>query len=79
MKIRQLEALLAHCGWLYRTRIGTEHRHWVHPVEGAVTFSGNMADECDPAQEDAVLRRLGLTRVDLRPDLCRTVPKPEAP
>ncbi|THF70847.1 hypothetical protein E7T06_05740 [Deinococcus sp. Arct2-2] len=70
--------MLAQRGWLYRPRIGTEHRHWHHPVEGAITLSGNMAHECDPAQEDAVLRCLGLTHVDLRPDLCKTTSKQEA-
>ncbi|MFB9991532.1 hypothetical protein ACFFLM_06065 [Deinococcus oregonensis] len=75
MKVRQLEALLAQHGWLYRPRMGTEHRHWHHPVEGAITFSGNMADDCDPAQEDAVLNWLGLSHLDLRPDLCKPTSK----
>ncbi|MFC4427012.1 hypothetical protein [Deinococcus navajonensis] len=71
MKIRQLEALLARQGWVYQPRMGTDHRHWTQRTEGAITFSGNSADECDPAQAEAVLNRLGLTPMDLPPDLCR--------
>lgn len=72
MKIRQLEALLARHGWTYQPHIGTTHRHWTHRHDGAITFSGNTADECDDAQEGAVLGRLGLTRLDLPADLWKT-------
>ncbi|UBV44284.1 hypothetical protein LAJ19_14015 (plasmid) [Deinococcus taeanensis] len=68
MKVRQLEALLVQRGWTYQPRIGTPHRHWLHPAGGLITFSGNTADECDPAQVTAVLARLGLSRADLLPD-----------
>ena len=53
-KIRQLEADLAHAGFVRHPGKGS-HRHWTHPqVKLPVTVAGQPGDDAQPYQEKAV-------------------------